>query len=223
MDEQDHVVCPATAFPREAVSGFHEGDIYDVWERGQWWTCILTCDVSGWYFITEDGLQRWPLISLWRWRALSYGTHAEGAISGVIGGLWIVGTASPGAMETVEQLVVEEHALLIDIRYAARSQWFPQWNKGRLLARFGVRYTHERGLANANYKDHSLPIKLVDPDRAVAGAAGLVIKGFGLVLLCACRGDDEACHCRLVASMIMEQVKEARRAASPLRFFRRKK
>ncbi len=224
MSEQDHVVLPATAFPREAVSGFHEGDIYDVWERGQWWACILVREASGWYFVTEDGMQRWPLISLWRWRALSHGAHAEGAIEGVIGGLWMVGTASPGAAEEVERLMVEEHALLIDIRYAARSQWFPMWNKRQLLARFGSRYTHERGLGNANYKDHnSLPIKFVDPDPAVVGAVDLVLKGFGLVLLCACRGDDQTCHCWLAASMIMEQVKEARRASSPLRFFRRKK
>jgi hypothetical protein len=163
------------------------------------------------------------LVSLWRWCALSRGTHTEGTVEGVHGDVWIVGAAAPGAWEEVERLVLGEGALLVDIRYAARSRWFPQWNKSWLVARFGSRYTHERGLANANYKDHSLPIKLVDPDRGVAGAVELVMKGFFLVLLCACRGDDPACHCWLVASLITQGVKEARCAASPLRFFRRKR
>lgn len=223
MSEQDRVVPLNTAFPREAADGFHEGDVYDLWDGGQWWACILTQEASGWYFIEDGGLQRWPLISLWRWRALSHGAHWEGVVEGVIGGLWTVGTAAPGAVEEVEQLMSDGQALLIDIRYAARSRWFPEWNKSRLLARWGTRYTHERGLSNANYKDHSLPIKLVDPDQGVAGSVDLIMKGFGLVLLCACRGDDHACHCWRVSSLIMEQVKEARRSSSVLRFFKRKK
>ena len=106
------------------------------------------------------------------------------------------------AVEDVEQLMLVPTMLLIDIRYAARSRWRPHWNKSALQARWGSRYTHERGLSNTNYKDNGKPLALVAPDSSVEGAADLLWKGYSLLLLCACRGDDETCHCQLVASLI---------------------
>jgi len=116
--------------------------------------------------------------------------------------------AAPLAAELIEQLMGERSVLLIDIRYAARSRWFAQWNKSYLLKRWGARYTHERGLGNVNYRDRDKPVVLVNPGPAVEGAVDLLTKGFSLVLLCACDGEHMACHCREVVRLIEERLQQ---------------
>jgi hypothetical protein len=133
-----------------------------------------------------------------------------------------VGTAAPGAAELIEQLMRSDTSvLLIDIRYAARSRWLPQWNTSRLLARWGSRYTHERELGNANYRERGKPVKLVNPEPAVAGAVDLLTKGYSLVLLCGCDGEQMACHCRLVLSLIEERLQQVLPDTSPFTWVRR--
>ena len=136
-----------------------------------------------------------------------------------------MGTAAPSALEDVEQLMHLPTMLLIDIRYAARSRWRPSWNTSALQARWGSRYTHERGLSNANYKDNGKPLALVAPEQSVEGAADLLWKGYHLLLLCACRRDDETCHCRLVVSPITQRfavLKRKRSLLAKLAFWRKR-
>ncbi len=201
--------------------GIREGDVYDVREGGQWWPARLVCGESGWYLIAEDGRRCWPLISLWRWQALGQGRHWEGVLSGGCGSVVCVGTAAPGAGELIEQLMGEMSVLLIDIRYAARFRWCPQWNKSALCGRWGARYTHERGLGNANYRDRDKPVVLVNPGPAVAGAVELLAKGYSLVLLCACDGEHMACHCREVMRLIEERLREVMPDSSLVAWVRR--
>ncbi|HVB26053.1 MAG TPA: hypothetical protein VNG51_29200 [Ktedonobacteraceae bacterium] len=130
--------------------------------------------------------------------------------------MYRVGTVAPSAVGDVEGLMRSPTMLLIDIRYAARSRWRPYWNKSALQARWGSRYTHERGLANANYKDNGKPLALVAPDTSANVAADLLWKGYRLLLLCACRGNDETCHCQLVASLITDRFAEMKRERSLL-------
>ena len=190
--------------------GIREGDVYDVRESGKWWPARLVCGESGWYLIAEDGRRSWPLISLWRWQALGQGKHWEGVLSGGCGSVVCVGMAAPLASELVEQLMGDMSVLLIDIRYAARSRWFPQWNKSALCTRWGTRYSHERGLGNAKYRDRDKPVMLVNPEPAVVGAVDLLTKGYSLVLLCACDGELTACHCREVVRLIEERLQQVR-------------
>ncbi len=201
--------------------GIREGDVYDVREGGKWWPARLACGELGWYLIAEDGRRCWPLVSLWRWQALGQGKHWEGVVNErVCGDVVCVGMAAPLAWELIEQLMVG-NAVLIDIRYAARSRWFPQWNKSWLLKRWGTRYTHERGLSNANYRDKEQPVTLVNPGPAVEGAVELLTKGYGLVLLCACDGEQMACHCREVVRLIEERLQQVMPDSSPVAWVRR--
>jgi len=188
--------------------GIREGDVYDVREGGKWWPARLVCGELGWYLMAEDGRSCWPLVSLWRWQALGQGKHWEGVLSGGCGSVVCVGMAAPLAAELIEQLMGERSVLLIDIRYAARSRWYPQWNKSRLSARWGARYTHERGLGNANYRDRDKSVELVNPGPAVEGAVDLLTKGYSLVLLCACDGELTACHCREVVRLIEQRLQQ---------------
>lgn len=205
------------------AAGIHEGDVYDVCDGGTWWEACLVCGELGWYLVAEDGRRSWPLISLWRWQALGQGKRWAGVRSGwECGGVACVGTAAPGAAELIEQLMLPDvSVLLVDIRYAARSRWMLQWNKSRLLARWGPRYTHERGLGNANYREAGKPVKLVNPEPAVTGAVDLLTKGYSLVLLCGCDGEQMACHCRLVLSLIEERLQQVLPDTSPLSWVRR--
>jgi hypothetical protein len=220
----DGLVDEQVAIQREGqTEGIHEGDMYDVCDGGKWWAARLVCGELGWYLVTDDRRRTWPLISLWRWQALGHGKHWEGVRSSQgCGSVACVGTAAPGAAKLIEQVMLPDNSvLLIDIRYAARSRWVPQWNKSRLLARWGARYTHERGLSNANYREVGKLVKLVNPEPALAGAVDLLTKGYSLVLMCACDGEQMACHCRLVLSLIEERVRQVSPDTLPLAWVRR--
>ena len=206
------------AYPSEEVQGVNEGDRYLLCdEHGQSWDTVLVQRAGSWFLVTDDGVHVWPFVSLWRWRALSRGTCWLGAGEASDYTFWVVGAAAPGAWALVESLMESLNSvLLVDMRAAARSRWFPHWNKSRLLARWGSRYTHEQGLSNRQYRDTGTPIELVDPVPAVAGVVGVMLRGYVPVLLCGCRGDDPACSCRVVIGMVEERLRQARREASPL-------
>src|SRR6266487_412452 len=199
--------CVPVVVPRPGVPfGFFEGAACDLLDAGQRYAVRLVYRESGWCLLAEDGSRYWPLIALWRWQALARGTRIEGVVSEAQGQVYLIGTAASSAETMIEQLMEDSSMLLIDIRYAARSRWFPWCNKRRLLARWSPRYTHERGLSNRNYKHPGLPVELVAPEQSIAGAVDLLRKGLSLCLLCACRGDDEACHCRYVIARLSEQL-----------------
>ncbi|MHB8598859.1 MAG: hypothetical protein ACYDER_18825 [Ktedonobacteraceae bacterium] len=215
----------ASLIPLKPMNGFQDGDAYEVVDvDGSHWLAHLVCTEDGWYCIADDGSRSWFLVSLWYWSALAHRQHWVGDTGATCGELYRVGTAAPSAVEDVEQLMQLPTMLLIDIRYAARSRWRPSWNKSALQARWGSRYTHERGLSNGNYKDNGKPIALVAPDSSVDGAADLLWKGYSLLLLCACRGDDETCHCQMVASLIVQRftaLKRERSLLAKLAFWRK--
>ncbi len=130
-------------------------------------------------------------------------------MDGKPGQVYTLGYAVPGAMEQVEQVMSDPSMLLVDIRYAARSRWYPAWNKKALQSRWGVRYTHEQRLGNVNYKEREKPIQLLDPDKSLEGAVLLLRQGYSLLLLCAC-ADYETCHRKVVAQLIAERMAAAR-------------
>lgn len=123
------------------------------------------------------------------------------------GQVYTLGYAAPGARERLEALMRDPRVLLVDIRYAARSRWYPAWNKKALKVRWGGRYTHEQRLGNVNYRHKGTPLQLLNPEQSLAGAVLLLRRGHSLVLLCAC-ANEETCHRKLVADLIMQRLKE---------------
>jgi hypothetical protein len=193
--------------PRPGVPfGFFEGAECDLIDAGQRYAVRLVHQESGWCLLSEDSSRYWPLLALWRWQALASGTRIEGVVNDTPGQVYLIGAAASSAESMIEQLMEDSSMLLIDIRYAARSRWFPWCNKNQLLARWSPRYTHERGLSNKNYKYPGLLVELVSPDKSITGAVDLLRKGLSLCLLCACRGDDEGCHCRAVIALLAEKL-----------------
>jgi uncharacterized protein (DUF488 family) len=123
-------------------------------------------------------------------------------IAVVSGYIYTVGYAAADAVRDLEGLMADPAVLLIDIRLAARSQWFPQWTKKRLRLKWGDRYRHMPALGNVNYRDHRAPIELADPATGLAAVQGLLADGWSVVLLCAC-ANYERCHRKLVVDLLL--------------------
>ncbi len=121
------------------------------------------------------------------------------------GTLYTLGYAAPGAHEQLDVLMEDPSMLLVDIRFAARSRWYRDWHKGRLVERWGPRYLHERRLGNVNYQHRRKPIELLDAEGGVAAVVELLRQGYSVLLLCACT-DYQRCHRRLVAEMVAERL-----------------
>ncbi len=125
-----------------------------------------------------------------------------------LGTLYTLGYAVPGSSDALEELMTESRVLLVDIRLHPRSRWWPMWNKKQLRERWESRYTHEKQLGNLNYRDRSLSVQLMGPnvEQAIKGLEVLLVQGYSVVLLCACR-DYESCHRKVVAEMVLEAMK----------------
>ena len=118
------------------------------------------------------------------------------------GTIYTLGYSQLDAAATLERLMGNPRALLLDVRYQPRSRWYPEWNRAALSARYGERYVWESRLGNLNYQRHDLPIQLAAGyEDAVIEAAVLLCEGCSLVLLCTC-ADERACHRTYVASLI---------------------
>jgi hypothetical protein len=91
----------------------------------------------------------------------------------------------------------ELNALVVDIRYAARSR-APHWNKGPLTSRLGHRYAWAPAFGNRNYKGDG-PVEIAD---YAEGLAWLKLRTeAAIILLCACR-DAHTCHRTTVGAML---------------------
>jgi uncharacterized protein (DUF488 family) len=123
------------------------------------------------------------------------------------GGLCPVGYAAPDAGELVAEVMqMYSQAVLVDVRLHARSRWFADWNKSRLLTQWGERYVHEKRLGNLNYRYPDRPIVLAEPEPALRQVMQWLAQGYVLVLLCAC-ADYERCHRKVIVERIVEGVK----------------
>lgn len=118
------------------------------------------------------------------------------------GKLLTLGYTEPDARKRLEAFMEELDTRLIDIRYAPRSQWRPEWNKSALSEKYGLRYAHLRELGNVNYKRLDEPIELLAPEEGVRRVVRLLQQGQSVVLLCACQNYD-TCHRKTVYELIM--------------------
>jgi len=114
------------------------------------------------------------------------------------------GYTIPDAETRLQEMMNTPDTLLLDIRYRPASQYRPQWNKKRLLAQWGKRYTHSRELGNINYRDRSLPIVLLDPEPTITTAAHFLESGYTIVVMCTCK-DYDTCHRKLVVELIQQR------------------
>jgi len=129
-----------------------------------------------------------------------------------LGTLYTLGYAAPGSSAVLEEVMTVSEVVLVDIRLRPRSRWWPVWNKKQLRERWGSRYTHEKQLGNVNYQDRLLPVQLMGPnvEQAIAGLEALLVQGYSVVLLCACK-EYETCHRKFVADMILLSMSCVRR------------
>src|SRR2546425_1219147 len=120
------------------------------------------------------------------------------------GTIYTLGYSQRKAAATQERLLRQPQTLLLDVRYQPVSRWNPEWNRADLAARYGKQYRWERRLGNVNYWSRERAIQLPgNAHEAVQEAAGLLLAGISLVLLCCC-GDERACHRSLIAKLIQD-------------------
>ena len=114
--------------------------------------------------------------------------------------VYTLGYRTPGAMEKVEELV-QQGAMLLDIRTMPRSRSYWRWNRKQLEARFGVQhYDHLELLGNVNYQFPDRPMQLQD---AMNGILWLLIylQRRDVIVLCGCP-DPTRCHRSLVCALL---------------------
>ena len=117
------------------------------------------------------------------------------------GTLYTVGYAG----RTLEELVAlaEAHqALLVDIRYSARSR-IPAFTQASLARGLGDRYVHVPALGNRNYQ--AGPIALADYPAGREAIRALLMHETALVLLCVCR-NVQTCHRATVAEALSNDL-----------------
>jgi uncharacterized protein (DUF488 family) len=128
----------------------------------------------------------------------------------LIGTIYTIGYAHPGAAADVARFMQQEHVILFDVRLSPRSRWQPMWNRVVLQATYGARYQWEKRLGNLNYQQRELGIEFAEGHLdAAQEAAALLAAGTSLILLCACK-DARTCHRTLVAKLIQDAIQALR-------------
>lgn len=124
--------------------------------------------------------------------------------------LLTIGYAVPGVLDTIDAFLKNEHACLVDIRWSARSRWYPEFNKRSLEQRYGDQYTHCPALGNLNYRpeDRDQGIRIANPEVGVWRVLSLMRNGDDVMLMCACK-DYERCHRKVVYDLIMTELSKA--------------
>jgi uncharacterized protein (DUF488 family) len=127
-----------------------------------------------------------------------------------MGRVYTLGYAAHGSVEQLAAYMRSPSMILVDIRLAPRSRWFPGWNKNQLQTCWGDRYRHVPALGNVHYKDRQKGIQLADAAAGVAWVVDVLQQGYDVVLLCACV-NEATCHRALVAQLVHDHVREERR------------
>jgi len=107
--------------------------------------------------------------------------------------------------------------LLVDIRYAPRSRFYPQFRREALDRRYNVaglspmpascqhvRYVWYQSLGNRNYAKGG-PIRLDNPELGIPQVVAELRAGRDVILLCACC-DESRCHRLLVARLVQDAL-----------------
>jgi hypothetical protein len=111
-----------------------------------------------------------------------------------------------GGVVTLERLMADPTAYLVDIRLTPRSQ-FQAFHQEALQARFHSRYIHMPELGNVNYRNGQ-PIKIANPDRGMSRLINGLNQGYTLILMCGCK-QYELCHRHTVVDLLKQAMPEA--------------
>lgn len=96
-----------------------------------------------------------------------------------------VGYANPKHRTLIDQLMREDHVLLVDVRYSKASA-IPGWHSTSLVKRYEDRYIYMgRVLGNRNFKNGG-PISIVDLEGGIFDLMPVLRDGYTVLLLCGC-------------------------------------
>ena len=134
-----------------------------------------------------------------------------------VGTLYTIGYASQADRIRLDDLMQDERRLLIDIRYAPRSRFYPAFGRAALDGRYNVaepspmpaserrvRYVWSQSLGN-RHDANGGPILLDTPALGIAQVVATLLEGRDVILLCACR-DEARCHRLLVARLVQDAL-----------------
>jgi hypothetical protein len=111
-----------------------------------------------------------------------------------------LGYNARGAGQTLDELMTDEHVLLIDTRKTPWSQR-EEWRQQALREKYGKRYRYAgHVLGHRNYNNGG-PIEIVDPATGLRGLRQYLSEGYRLVLLCGC-AQLNTCHRKVICEML---------------------
>jgi uncharacterized protein (DUF488 family) len=125
--------------------------------------------------------------------------------------IYTLGYRQKNAEEELVRLVAEGYRL-VDIRRQAGSRYKADYNRLRLVYRFGGSYHRLRELGNEHYQNPSLPFVLNDQELGLQKAQRIIEEytaGKGIILLCAC-AMWQSCHRSYVADLLLDRLPGAR-------------
>lgn len=114
------------------------------------------------------------------------------------------GYSTPDSQSALDQLMTDENAYLVDIRYSVKSLNKPEWSFGQLKARYGNRYLWIKDLGNVNYFNHG-PIQIANALVGIPRLVKGVEQGYTLILLCTCTR-YEGCHRKVVVELLQKAL-----------------
>jgi len=109
-----------------------------------------------------------------------------------------------GGVATLERLMQDERAYLVDIRLSPRSNW-QAFNQQALSARFHHRYIHMPELGNVNYSSRDRGIQIADAGRGIPRLINGISQGYTLIVMCGCR-EYESCHRHTVVDLLLKAM-----------------
>jgi hypothetical protein len=112
------------------------------------------------------------------------------------------GYSVPSSQAILDQLMADENAYLVDIRYSVKSLNKPEWSFGQLKERYGKRYLWIKDLGNVNYFNHG-PIQIANALVGIPRLVKGVEQGYTLILLCTCTR-YEGCHRKVVVELLQK-------------------
>ncbi len=115
------------------------------------------------------------------------------------------GYSVPGAQQQLDDLMQDESAILVDIRYSTASKRKPEWSLKRLQERYPDRYIWIQSLGNVNFYNHGAPIKLANPIVGIHRLLSGLRQGYTLILLCTCP-EYSQCHRKVVVDALLEKL-----------------
>lgn len=116
------------------------------------------------------------------------------------------GYSTPNAQPTLDRLMEDKRAILVDIRYTPYSKKRPEWRQEALEARYGTRYRHVPSLGNVNHANGG-EIRLANATQGIPFLVDGLRKGYTLIVMCTC-ANYSTCHRKTVCELVKAALPE---------------